>query len=170
MTNFDNKEYQRFIDDMNDFFKSNDKTAVIRGVNNDNKLIGTLLSLNSDKSMNTGTIKVNSLKRFKELYFESLDRKLNIKLNEDFNIGTLKVRVLLYSRNDTFTRFNEDFIVFYPVEAVLFSDTETERLKKHIKASHARKNIIIITNDYSNRPDRLSDVIDRQIVLESSKK
>ncbi len=165
-----NKKYQQFEDELTAFFNSDDRIALIRGFMDDDKLIGVLFGLQNNKLLKHGVIKVNSLQHFKELYLRALNRKLKIKLNENFNIGNLIVKVLLYSRNDTYSPYDSDFEIFYPVESALYSEKDTKRLKSHIKDSRAKKIIIVTTNDYSNKTDTLMDLVDKQLVLDSSTK
>ncbi|WP_054666140.1 hypothetical protein [Lacticaseibacillus camelliae] len=75
-----NEEYRSFKNSFETFLNSDERTAVIRGVNDSDKIIMVWLGLKAHSETMHGTVLVNGFARAKELLSEALETKISTKL------------------------------------------------------------------------------------------
>lgn len=173
------KNDKKLFKDLNEAYNSSDvNTVIIRGFDEDDKL---LVALNAAISLSEETdprLRVTALQNANDLVNRVLreyDRN-EVKLT-----ATKPVKIL--GRNfdvkrwdqDVFGFANHEVSIYFPIQSVLY-DSEIKRFQKleeALRHDKSKLKILITTNDYANGElniDRLSDVIDKTLILDSSGK
>lgn len=164
------EEYQGFVDKLDNFLVGNSHVAAIRGINDHDKLGLTLAVLDKQVPTLNGTIMTNGVTRLRELMNETFGgHNLTGKVGNLQQLGKMKVNVEKYSSPGTVGYDEHDFSLYYPVESALFIPKDTINLRKHISGSRAKKVIILTTNDFHGWLESIRDLIDEDIILDTSK-
>lgn len=166
----------RLIDAYND---EQIKTVLVMGFNDDDKFMISLISALKAKENAKVQLRVNLLDHTKELVqraFDQYSRNTKVVFNtkKPFNIFGRKIPVDQWRRNSSFPIYN-DISIYYPVESVIY-DGSSNDFKKFFEAlsnDHSKLRILVTTNDVKKgylKLDLLSGVVDKIMVLDSSKK
>ncbi|WPQ68418.1 hypothetical protein [Weissella paramesenteroides] len=166
----------RLIDAYND---EQIKTVLVMGFDDDDKFMISLISALKAKKNAKVQLRVNLLDHTKELVqraFDQYSRNTKVVFNtkKPFNIFGHKILVDQWRRNSSFPIYN-DISIYYPVQSVI-DDGSSNDFKKFFEAlsnDHSKLRILVTTNDVTKgylKLDLLSGVVDKIMVLDSSKK
>jgi len=161
------KNREEFKNEMTDFLESNNSVGLITGLDDDKKIVVTLLLLTTKYSQ--GTLYVNNIGEAGKSLHEAF-QKYNMKFSKDitmtrpYNVKNSRINFIKYSKKLLGNISEEDdFALFYPVQNALFDDKGFKNLSNHIDKSKANKTIIVTTNDHFSNTQRLNKYVDRHI-------
>ena len=166
-----NLEPKQFYREMSAFLDSDKKNLLIRGYFDQDKLEVVLYAMGRRDDISKSVFVTGLLSRVPELFNDSLNQNIKVpKLATKYELcGTTAEFVKqTQNMNDDFA-FNTDLAVFYPVQSVLDTETSTVKFLSNLSHSMAKKNILITTNDYSDRAERLYNSMDEVLILDMSK-
>lgn len=170
---------KKLFKELNDAYHSSDvNTVIIRGFDEDDKLIIALTAAISLAKETFPVLRVTALQVANDLVNRALreyDRhevKLTATkpvkiLDRYFNVERWDKGVVGFA--------NHEVSIYFPIQSVLY-DSEIKRFQKleeALRHDKSKLKILITTNDYANGElniDRLSDVIDKTLILDSSGK
>lgn len=173
------KNDKKLFKDLNEAYNSSDvNTVIIRGFDEDDKL---LVALNAAISLSEETnprLRVTALQNANDL----VNRVLREYGRNEVKLTAKKPVKILGSNfdvkrwdQDVFGFANHEVSIYFPIQSVLY-DSEIKRFQKleeALRHDKSKLKILITTNDYANGElniDRLSDVIDKTLILDSSGK
>lgn len=165
-------EYEPFVKYLDAFFsKSKDVNLLVRGYFSQDKLTTILQYINYNTSLKSGTFEVGNIGEVPRLFGPSFKSNKFHKVNmtDKYNLVGADVDFKKWNRDYEIPYcYEKDFCIFYPVENLLFDERNTQKFLKKVSNSKAKKNIIITTNDYSKRPEKLYPFVDKVVVLDTS--
>lgn len=173
------KNDKKLFKDLNEAYNSSDvNTVIIRGFDEDDKL---LVALNAAISLSEETdprLRVTALQNANDL----VNRVLREYGRHEVKLTATKPVKILGSNfdvkrwdKDVFGFVNHEVSIYFPIQSVLY-DSEIKRFQKleeALRHDKSKLKILITTNDYANGElniDWLSDVIDKTLILDSSEK
>ncbi|GAW63398.1 hypothetical protein FC65_GL000648 [Ligilactobacillus acidipiscis DSM 15836] len=164
-------EPREFIQElMNILNTDNDKNVLVRGYFNQDKLTATLNAIEAS-NLNKCVFVTGNVSEVPRLFNGSLKIGFKkVKLNQNYKIGSLNLEFIKRNQfiEENFA-FDKDISIFFPVEGILFDDDETKKFITKLKHSKAKKNILVTTNDYSDKAKKLYSQVDRVLILDTSK-
>ena len=143
---------------------------LIRGFSNDAKVALAFSALKQLSEYNNGTLVIGNATVTSERGF--LEKGLrnsipHINLQDIFRIEGLSVRFTQWKKNKDFPfNLNDDFAIFHPVQSAIYKDKDCNNFKKVLSNSKAKKNILLITNDFDTCPEKLYDEVDAVLILD----
>lgn len=149
-----------FVLKVSEFIESDKRVALIKGYENEIKLLGVLKALNNSTLQN-GTIHTRLMNNLNDLLLKANIIKRTVKQQEKFKLSNLTLQADLYERN---RHSNNDFAIYYPVQSALIN--APDKLISHIKDNHSKKIFIVTTNDWHSDTSILDEVIDETIILD----
>ncbi len=149
-----------FVLKVSEFIESDKRVALIKGYENEIKLLGVLKALN-DSMLQNGTIHTRLMNNLNDLLLNTNIIKKTVKQQEKFKLSNLTLHADLYERNH---HSNNDFAIYYPVQSALIN--APDKLINHIKDNHSKKIFIVTTNDWHSDTSILDEVIDETIILD----
>lgn len=157
-----------FVDGLSNMIEDNvSLTVLIRGYFHEEKLSGVLAAIESIDKLKDGLFVVSSIGEVPRLFEKSFKRKFSkVKQNQTYNFANSKNRFIRRTNSSDKFGYDEDFIVFYPVESLLFKEKDTESFISQLKNSPVPIKIIITTNDYSERAEKLYPFVDEVVILD----
>lgn len=162
---------KKFVDELKDFFNSNDSVALITGMDDKEKLIRTLNELN--RMYKKGTIYTNILKYLPDQLNDKFGhenkvfpREITKSTKTKFGNMTLKFNKYSENGSSSLVQKEDDFALYFPIQSVLKEDKATENLIEHINLNEAPKKILITTNDLKLDICKLKPVVDTYIHYE----
>lgn len=176
LTTEDKTFSRRLIDAYND---EHIKTVLVMGFEDDDKFMISLVSALQIAENAKVQLRVNTLGHTKDLIQKAVNlylknKKVVFSTKKPFDIFGRKVLVDLWTRNSSFSVHN-DVSIYYPIESVI-SNGGSNDFKKFLEAlsnDHSELRILVTTNDLTKgylKLDLLSNVVDKIMVLDSSKK
>lgn len=149
------------------------KTLLVRGYFEEDKLLQVLKSIRDSKKTNEVLFVLgdSSIKDVPDLFNgASVQKKFkyNTRLNTPYDFPNATGTFTKW-RNHIHGTFGSryDLSVFYPVFSVLFDPRDTEKFIRTVKNSLTDKNILITTSDNSDRAEKLYDIVDEVVVLDT---
>lgn len=165
-------EYESFLKWLHDFFNdSKNANLLIRGYFGQDKLTTVLQYINYNNNIKSGTFVVRDIGEVPRLFGPSFKSGKFHKVNmtDKYDLVGASVDFKKWDRDyDLPYGYGEDFCIFYPVEGLLFDEKSTQKFIKKFSNSRAKKNIILTTNDYSKRAEKLYPFVDKVINLDTS--
>ena len=81
----------------------------------------------------------------------------------------MSIQFTQWKKNRDF-RFNDnkDFAIFHPVQTAISDISERDKFRKVLANSKARKNILITTNDFNNDPEKIYDIVNAVLILDTT--
>lgn len=155
---------------------SDKKTLLVRGYFDKDKLLHVLESIRDSEKINEalfvlGEAGICDVPRLFNDVFLDKRFKSNTRLNTRYDFPGAIGTFTKWRQHIDYTFGNRyDLAVFYPVETVLFDPKDSEKFIKTVKNSLTNKNILITTNDFSQRPEQLYDVVDEVLILDTKNK
>lgn len=145
---------------------------LVRGYFDDDKVLLTFRILNDLPYYKNGTLVIGNTRVQDEKNF--LERGLRktlprFNLRDVFKIYGLNIQFTQWKKHRDF-RFNgnKDFAVFYPVQTAISDISERDKFRKVLANSKARKNILITTNDFNNDPEKIYDIVNAVLILDTT--
>ncbi|MCL5458077.1 hypothetical protein M3M33_05240 [Loigolactobacillus coryniformis] len=170
--NLNKLEPDNFIEYLNSFINSDSKNLLVRGYFNQDKLTAVLHLINDNENIQKVVFATGNISEVPRLFNRSFKRGYelkNIRLNTAYTLLKSKIEFIKWERmNEWSVQTNIDLGVFYPVEGVLFSEKDTDKFLTHLSYSKARHNILLTTNDYSKRAEKLYPYVDESVILDTS--
>ena len=151
---------------------------LVRGINNEDKILAVFAAVSKlykDKPTLEVTLSTSSLQHETELLKDvqskyAIRGKVNsvtgAKLNKFLGV---KFNAENYYRNPNLYSFS-DIKIYHPVEGVLFKESDFTKFYELLNSDKSKTSIIVTTNDYNGRADRLRDWADTEVVLNSKEK
>lgn len=163
---------RKFVDKFCDLMvNQNIHNILIRGYFDDDKVLLAFGILNDLPNYQNGTLvigntRVQDEKRFLEQALRKPLPRFNLK--DIFKINGLNIQFTQWKKHRDF-RFNDnkDFAIFHPVQTVISDISELDKFRKVLTNSKARKNILITTNDFNNNPEKIYDIVDAVLILDT---
>ncbi len=162
-----------FADKFSEFISdSNKNSLLIRGFYDVDKLLSVFNILNNNEHCHKGVIVLGNvtIKHEQELFQRIFRDKLpTFNLSDEFELADLTVSFTKWEQNtEFFYGQSDDFTLFYPVESVLFNAKDTAKFVKAVKKSKAKKNILITTNDFTKKAEKLYGIVDDCLILDTA--
>ena len=114
-----------------------------------------------------GNTRVQDEKIFLERGLRKILPRLNLR--DIFKIYGLNIQFTQWKKHRDF-RFNDnkDFAIFHPVQTAISDVSERDKFRKVLANSKARKNILITTNDFNNDPEKIYDIVNAVLILDTT--
>lgn len=162
-----------FADKFGEFISdSNKNSLLIRGFYDVDKLLCVFNILSKNEHCHKGVIVLGNvtIKHEQELFQKIFRNNLPIfNLSDEFELADLTVSFTKWKQNTEFPYgWSDDFALFYPVESVLFNANDTAKFVKEVKESKAKKNILITTNDFTKKAEKLYGIVDDCLILDTA--
>lgn len=145
---------------------------LVRGYFDDDKVLLTFGILNDLPHYKNGTLVIgNTRVQDEKIFLERGLRKTlpRFNLRDIFKIYGLNIQFTQCKKNRDF-RFNDnkDFAIFHPVQTAISDISERDKFRKVLANSKARKNILITTNDFNNDPEKIYDIVNAVLILDTT--
>lgn len=167
-----NLKEKEFIDQLRDLLTDDsDRKILIRGYFNQNKLTAVLKSLNKSDKMNRGKFVVSSIGDVPRLFKGSFSNGKFPKVNQSETFDVAGLRLKFEKRNkikDHNYSYKEDFVSFFPVESLLFIEKDTNIFISQLQNQTTPKVIVITTNDYSRKAEKLYPYVSDVLILDTN--
>ena len=145
---------------------------LVRGYFDDDKVLLTFGILNDLPYYKNGTLvigntRVQDEKNFLERGLRKILPRFNLR--DVFKIYGLNIQFTQWKKHRDF-RFNgnKDFAIFHPVQTAISDISERDKFRKVLANSKARKNILITTNDFNNDPEKIYDIVNAVLILDTT--
>lgn len=165
-------EARPFFEAVLDFLESDKRTLLVRGLFNQDKLTVILQAMREAPNIKNGVFVTGYISEVPRLFNDSLisrDKFKNPRLKTNYKIANTTIHFEKQEQSVEYNfAFNTDLAVFYPVESALFDEKRTNKVISKLEHSKATKNILITTNDYSNRAEKLYPFVDEVLILDTS--
>lgn len=159
-----------FAANFDQFIANRDKkTLLVRCYEHTDSIREVFSSLINNSDTNNGIVKVRAMQSNPRIFKGIMPEKELKRLHQGDIVGSNDFRVIFESKSyfeNVRNRF--DFEIFCPIETILFEENNTNKLKKTLKTA-TTKTILITTNDYDKNAEKLFDVIDEVIILDTTK-
>ncbi|MCG0739770.1 hypothetical protein [Lactiplantibacillus plantarum] len=165
-------EIRQFLEAVSSFLKSNKTTTLlVRGFFMQDNLKAVLEAMQEDDNLKTSIFVTGDISEVPRLFNEPLGQKIlkRPKLNTSYRLAGTTTQFIKRNQNvNCDFGFGIDLAVFYPVQNVLFEESDFNKFISKLHHSKANKNILIMTNDYSRRAEKLYQFVDEVLVLDTS--
>lgn len=133
-----------FADKFSEFISdSNKNSLLIRGFYDVDKLLSVFNILSKNEHCHKGVVVLGNvtIKHEQELFQRIFRNKLpTFNLSDEFELADLTVSFTKWKQNTEFPYGqSDDFVLFYPVESVLFNANDTAKFVKAVKNLELRK-------------------------------
>ncbi len=162
---------EKFIEELRRFFEKKQSVVLITGLDDTEKTVQTFCEL--EHKYTKGTIYVNVLKHVGDVLNQKFGyknkifpRKISRSTRIDF--GNMTLDFDKYSENEfsSFSKVEDEFALYFPIQSALKNDKNTTKLIEHIKFNKTPKKILLTTNDIAINISKLEPVIDTHIHYE----
>lgn len=162
---------EKFIEELRRFFDKKQSVVLITGLDDTEKTIQTIREL--EYKYTKGTIYVNVLKYVGDVLNQKFGYKdkifpRNISRSTRIDFGNMILDFDKYSEDEfsSFSKVEDEFALYFPIQSALKKDKNTTKLIEHIKFNKTPKKILLTTNDIAINISKLEPVIDTHIHYE----
>lgn len=170
--NWGNLKEKEFVEKLTDLLSDNrDRRILVRGYFNQDKLTAVLRSLNKSVKTSIGKFVVSSIGEVPSLFKGSFSSGKFHKVNQSDTYEVVGLKLSFEKRNKIKNHnysYNEDFVVFFPVESLLYIEKDTDIFISQLKNQNTAKVIAVTTNDYSRKAEKLYPYVSDVLILDTS--
>lgn len=160
---------------LRDFMDSDDRSLMVRGYFNNDKIgavLGGLERINGKyHSCSRITMMITSLKYMTDPVKEHFGNDAVYSLKDEFIHEGINYKFDKYLQNfDMPFGYDANAVVYYPVQSVLYdnSSRDFQNFKKKLSNSQSHKNILITSNDYTKKLENGYPLVDRVLILDTA--
>ena len=160
---------------LRDFMDSDDRSLMVRGYFNNDKIsavLGGLERINGKyHSCSRITMMITSLKYMTDPVKEHFGNNAVYSLKDEFIHEGINYKFDKYLQNfDMPFGYDANAVVYYPVQSVLYdnSSRDFQNFKKKLSNSQSHKNILITSNDYTKKLENGYPLVDRVLILDTA--
>ncbi|TFJ43939.1 hypothetical protein CKN80_09425 [Carnobacterium divergens] len=143
---------QNAIDVVDSFLESDKKILLLKGYDNDAKVMVSLMCLN--EFFDRGIIRTSNMSKFSGFIFDAFHKDLlprNVNSTTNYKLGKMIVNISSYVTNTKRNPKGNDstFTLYHPVQTVLDNEKLYNNLIEELEKNQSKKIIIITTNEWS---------------------